>query len=71
MFSTEIVTDREFSPIADNLVMFRYLADEHKLEPTVIVVKTRGSEHDRRTYSLEIGKGGMHIGRSLGESEKK
>jgi circadian clock protein KaiC len=71
MFSTDAVTDREYSPIADNLVMFRYLATERKLEPTVIVVKTRGSEHDRNTYSFEIGKGGMRIGRSFGESSEK
>jgi circadian clock protein KaiC len=71
MFSTDAVTDREFSPIADNLVMFRYLATERKLEPTVIVVKTRGSEHDRRTYNLEISKGGMRIGRSLGEPPER
>jgi circadian clock protein KaiC len=71
MFSTDAVTDREFSPIADNLVMFRYLAAEGKLEPTVIVVKTRGSEHDRYTHGLDIGKGGMRIGRSLGKSTGK
>jgi circadian clock protein KaiC len=71
MFSTETVTDREFSPIADNLVMFRYLATERELKPTVIVVKTRGSEHDRRTYGLETGKGGMRIGRSFAESPEK
>src|SRR5207237_3059094 len=47
VFSADPITDREFSPIADNLVMFRYLATERRLEPTVIVVKTRGSEHDR------------------------
>jgi circadian clock protein KaiC len=70
MFSTEAVTDQDFSPIADNLVMFRYLATERKLEPTVIVVKTRGSEHDRHTYSFEIGTGGMRIGRSFGESSE-
>jgi KaiC/GvpD/RAD55 family RecA-like ATPase len=51
--------------------MFRYLATERKLEPAVIVVKTRGSKHDRRIYSLEIGKGGMRIGRSFGESPEK
>ncbi len=71
MFSTDAVTNREFSPIADNLVMFRYLATENKLEPTAIVVKTRGSEHDRHTYGLEISKGGMRIGISLGESAEK
>ena len=71
MFSTDAVTDREFSPIADNLVMFRYLAADRKLEPTVIVVKTRGSEHDRHTHRFEIGKGGIRIGRSFAESAEK
>jgi len=71
LYSTDAVTDREFSPIADNLVMFRYFTTEKKLQPTVIVVKTRGSEHDRHTHGFEIGKGGMRIGRSLGESDER
>jgi circadian clock protein KaiC len=71
MFSTDAVTDREFSPIADNLVMFRYFATNEKLEPTVMVVKTRGSGHDRGTHSFEIIKGGMRITRPLSQSSKE
>jgi circadian clock protein KaiC len=71
MFSTDTVTDREFSPIADNLVMFRYFATDDKLEPTVRVVKTRGSGHDRGAHGFEIIKGGMRITRPLGESSQK
>jgi circadian clock protein KaiC len=67
MFSTGTVTDQEFSPIADNLVMFRYLTVDGRLEPTVMVVKTRGSEHDRHAYGLKITTAGMRITKPLGK----
>jgi circadian clock protein KaiC len=70
MFSTDAVTDQEFSQIADNLLMFRYLKIDGKLEPTVTVVKTRGSEHDRHAYGFEITKGGLRITTPLGESSE-
>jgi len=62
MFSTESSTDRELSPIADNLLMLRYIREQGALESTMTVVKTRGTAHDRATHILEIGKGGMRIG---------
>jgi len=66
MFSTESITDRDFSPIADNLLMLRYLILEGAIKPSLTVVKTRGSKHHRDTHLFEIGKGGMRIGRSVG-----
>jgi circadian clock protein KaiC len=65
MFSTGSATDRDFSPIADNLLMLRYVIAEDALQPSLTVVKTRGSKHDRGTYLFEIGKGGMQIGNVL------
>ncbi len=62
MFSTESVTDREFSPIADNLLMLRYVTVNGAVMPSLTVVKTRGTEHDRDIHLFEIGKGGMRIG---------
>jgi circadian clock protein KaiC len=67
MFSTGSITDRDFSPIADNLLMLRYSTTEDTLQPTLTVVKTRGTEHDRGTHLFEIGKGGMRIGERLGK----
>jgi circadian clock protein KaiC len=66
MFSTESVTDRDFSPIADNLFMLRYVSVESEVKPSLTVVKTRGSLHDRNIHLFEIGKGGLRIGERFG-----
>jgi circadian clock protein KaiC len=62
LYSGDHVTERSLSPIADNLLMLRYTKDENRLEPTLTVVKTRGSAHVRRTCSIAIGNGGMRVG---------
>jgi circadian clock protein KaiC len=61
LFSTERVTELGLSPIADNLLMLRYKEAEGRLTPTLTVVKTRGSDHDRGTYAIGVAKGGMRI----------
>jgi circadian clock protein KaiC len=65
LFSTEFVTDRGVSPIADNLLMLRYREVDDRLLPTLTVVKTRGSAHNRGTHRLTIGEGGMRVGPRL------
>ncbi len=67
MFSTESITGRDFSPIADNLFMLRYVMVEGTIKPTLTVVKTRGTKHDRDTYLVEIAGGGLRIGHVLGK----
>ncbi len=62
LYSSESVTDQGFSPVADNLIMLRYAKEQSGRVPTLTVVKTRGSSHDRNTYGLSIGKGGIQIG---------
>ncbi|WP_437978559.1 ATPase domain-containing protein [Sorangium sp. So ce295] len=66
MYSSETVTDRRFSPVADNLVVLRYTPMPGEIRPTLMVVKTRGSEHDFGAYHFTIGKGGARIGRRAG-----
>jgi circadian clock protein KaiC len=66
--SRDSVTDYDFSPIADNLLMLRYVAVGARLEPSLIIVKTRGSMHDRGTHVFTIGKGGIRITNPLGAS---
>ena len=56
------ITERGFSPVADNLLMLRYVSINGEQSPAIRVVKTRGSTHDRGTYFFNIGKGGAHIG---------
>jgi circadian clock protein KaiC len=67
LHSTDTVTERGLSPIADNLLMLRYAREESRLGPTLNVVKTRGSDHDYGSYSITLGKGGMRVGPRVGE----
>jgi circadian clock protein KaiC len=61
LFSAEPLTDYDFAPIADNVLMLRYLAGEREIVPSLTVLKTRGTEHDRGTHIVKIGKGGITI----------
>lgn len=67
LFSTERVTDLGMSPVADNLLMLRYREVNGRLSPTVTIVKSRGSEHDRGTHALTVGHRGLRVGASLSE----
>ena len=62
LHATDSVTERGLSPIADNLLMLRYAQEESRIEPRLIVVKTRGSAHDYGSYTITIGKGGLRVG---------
>ncbi|GAC1601602.1 MAG: hypothetical protein NVS4B10_13660 [Myxococcales bacterium] len=62
LFSVERVTEQGLSPVADNLLMLRYRDVEGRLTPTLTIVKTRGSEHDRGTFALVVDDGGLRIG---------
>jgi len=64
LISTEQVTQLGISPIADNLLMLRYTASDGQLAPMLTIVKSRGSDHDRRTHSFTVEQGGLRIGPS-------
>jgi circadian clock protein KaiC len=61
MYSTDSVTDGGFSPVADNIILLRYAQVPGATRPTLAVVKTRGSMHDRATWYFDIAKGGVRI----------
>jgi circadian clock protein KaiC len=61
LLSTDTVTDYDFSPIADNLIMLRYVARGQSYEPSLTVIKTRGTAHDRGTHVFRIDKGGARV----------
>jgi circadian clock protein KaiC len=65
LHSAERVTDQHLSPIADNLLMLRYRRGATELLPTLTVVKTRGTAHDRKAHALTIGRGGLTIERPV------
>jgi circadian clock protein KaiC len=66
MYTTDTITDRGFSPIADNILLLRYNQTPGELRPTLSVVKTRGSAHDWGTYFYSIAGGGIRVGERLG-----
>jgi circadian clock protein KaiC len=68
MYSSETVTDRRFSPVADNLIVMRYARRKRAVAATLMVVKTRGSQHDFGTYDFAIAPGGLRIGSHSSEA---
>jgi circadian clock protein KaiC len=54
-------TESGFSPVADNLLILRYIPTDGELIPAIRIVKTRGSAHERGTYSFHLGDGGGRI----------
>ena len=50
------------SPATDNLLLLRYVVTDKTLIPALRVIKTRGSTHERGTYTLILGDKGMQIG---------
>lgn len=68
MYSTSTVTDHGFSPIADNLVLLRYVESSGENRPSLAVVKMRGSAHDRSTYLFSITTGGIRIGERVDDA---
>jgi circadian clock protein KaiC len=68
LYSSDVITDRKFSPVADNLIVLRYARLPGEIRPTLMVVKSRGSEHDFGGYYYSIGQGGVRIGPRANES---
>ena len=66
LYSLETATDQAYSPISDNLLVLRYERAEGENVPIFQIVKTRGSAHDRGTYELIHGQGGLRVGRRVG-----
>jgi circadian clock protein KaiC len=65
MYSTGTITDRGYSPLADNVLMLRYAQAPGELRPSLTVVKTRGSSHSFGTYYFSIAQGGIRIGKRV------
>ena len=65
LYSTDTITERGYSPVADNILMLRYVRGLEGNHPSLSVVKTRGSAHDWRTHRFATGAGGIRIGASV------
>ena len=68
LYATDTITERNYSAIADNILMLRYARALGAFHPTLSVVKTRGSAHDWGTYHFSIAQGGIRIGARVDDS---
>jgi circadian clock protein KaiC len=66
MYSTDSSTDtyRGFAPLADNVIVMRYVAGD-RIASSIMVVKTRGSAHDNGLHDFHVDKGGLQIGTAI------
>ena len=65
MYSADFETQRGFSPLADNVIMLRYAPVDSAVVSSLMVVKTRGSAHDKGLYVFDVGRGGLRLGAPL------
>src|SRR5260370_2682374 len=62
LYFGDAITERGFSPVADNLLILRYVVTGGgRLSPAIRILKTRGSVHDRGTHGLSLAQGGIRI----------
>jgi circadian clock protein KaiC len=62
LFLSDTVSEQGLAPLADNILVFRYVQEAGVLVPLLTVVKTRGSEHDRASHRILMGEGGLRLG---------
>jgi len=70
LYSTDTVTERGYSPVADNILLLRYARESQRMVPTLAVVKTRGSSHDSTIHEFFTGPGGISIGKQPEDDDR-
>jgi circadian clock protein KaiC len=61
LFLSGTVSEQGLSPLADNILMFRYTQEKGVFVPLLTVVKSRGSAHDRASHRITMGAGGLRL----------
>ena len=56
---------RGLTPLADNIIVLRYIPTGGKLASSLMVIKTRGSTHVNSLYSFTIAHGGVNLGPAI------
>ena len=59
------VTEAHISSLTDSIVLLRYVEMYGEMKRGIIVLKMRGSQHDKDIRGFEIDGGGMHIGHAF------
>ncbi len=60
------ITDAHISTITDAILLLRYVEKGGELSRGVIIIKMRGSDHDRRFHEFSIDASGLNIGEPFG-----
>ncbi|MBY0229720.1 MAG: circadian clock protein KaiC [Gemmataceae bacterium] len=60
------ITDAHISTITDTIVLLRYVEREGSLSRGLIIIKMRGSQHDKQFHEFRIDGKGLHIGEAFG-----
>ncbi|MFO0960420.1 MAG: circadian clock protein KaiC [Isosphaeraceae bacterium] len=56
------ITDAHISTITDAILLLRYVERAGALDRGIIIIKMRGSQHDKRFHEFTIDNEGLHIG---------
>jgi circadian clock protein KaiC len=56
------ITETHLSTATDNIILLKYLELDGQMKRALIVVKARGSDHDKSLHELIIDAGGMSVG---------
>lgn len=65
LFGGDSITEAHISSITDSVILLRYIEVGGTMRRGVMVLKMRGSAHDRRIRDFTIGSNGMSIGGPL------
>ena len=59
------VTDAHISTITDAIVLLRYIETEGELRRGILIIKMRGSQHDKEFREFTVDDSGLHIGNPI------
>lgn len=65
LLGTGSITDAHLSTLYDNILMLRFIEVNSELKHALVVLKTRGSDHDKNLREISIISDGMQIGSSF------
>lgn len=61
-------SEQHISTLTDSIILLRYIQQADFMDRGLMVLKMRGSEHDKQIRRFKIDAKGMHLGEPLGET---
>lgn len=58
-------SEQHISTLTDSIILLRYVQEENFMHRGIMVLKMRGSEHDKQIRRFTIDVAGMHLGENL------